>query len=146
MTGIWVSFVFFYLTSNIVQYPEKYYRYSNSECRNGFMVSRNMYHLYYFDLILYFLPRKRWKVPDLYKTIFYIGNIRENWHFREQKSFVKIVFSVDIGALKLKLDLEYGNGQVEFDFRAKILTFDEMFFFMKGNNFFTRVTSYFCSL
>ena len=78
MTVIWVSFVFFYLTSNIVQYPEKYYRYSNSECRNGFMVSRNMYHLYYFDLILYFLPRKRWKVPDLYKTIFYKGNIREN--------------------------------------------------------------------
>ena len=38
-------------------------------------------------------------------------------------------FSVGARLLKFKLDLEYGNEKIEFEFRAKILIFDGMGFF-----------------
>ena len=55
----------------------------------------------------------------------------KNDHFCEKNHSQKKpnFFSVALEALKLKLDLEHGNGQNEFKFRTKILIFEGAVFF-----------------
>ena len=48
------------------------------------------------------------------------------------------MFSVDARILKFKLDLDYGNGKIEFIFWEKIITFGDMGFFFATHNLFFR--------
>ena len=60
--------------------------------------------------------------------------------FRPKKRRKKTnFFLVDAMPLKFKLDLGYGIGQIEFEFRAKIIIFKEVGFFLRHHLFFSGI-------